>query len=121
MPIPSGVIVKYYLHGHGLDESVLCGAAVISVDGMCAPFDANSNQNMFRHLFGIKFHFDNHTHIRGISPFEFARCFGYDDTLTFRLSHPSSKFALDSAVPQHTSAWIFDQFHTYMMFVRDFN
>ncbi len=46
MPIPPGVIVKYYIHGHGLDKSVLCGAAVVSVDGMCAPFDANTNQNM---------------------------------------------------------------------------
>ncbi len=56
MPIPPGVIVKYYIHGHDSDESVLCGAAVVSVDGMCAPFDANANQNMFQHLFGIKFH-----------------------------------------------------------------
>jgi hypothetical protein len=47
MPIPPGVIVKYYIHGHGLDESILCGAAVVAVDGMCAPFDANANQNMF--------------------------------------------------------------------------
>jgi hypothetical protein len=47
MPIPPGVIVKYYIHGHGLDESILCGSAVVAVDGMCAPFDANANQNMF--------------------------------------------------------------------------
>ncbi len=120
-PIPPGVIVKYYIHGHGLDESDLCGAAVISVDGMCAPFDANANQNMFQHLFGIEFHFENHTHIRGISPFKFARCFGFTDTLTYRLSHPSCKFALDSAVPQQTLAWIFNQVHAYLVFVWDSN
>jgi hypothetical protein len=31
-PIPPGMIVKYYIHGHGSDESVLCGAAVVSVE-----------------------------------------------------------------------------------------
>ncbi len=35
-PIPPGVIVKYYIHGHGLDESILCGSAVVAVDSMCA-------------------------------------------------------------------------------------
>jgi hypothetical protein len=104
-----------------MDESVFCGAAVVSVDGMCAPFDANANQNMFQHLFGIKFHYNNHTHVRGISPFEFARCFGFVDTLTYRLSHPSCTFALDSAVPQQTSAWIFDQVHAYLVVIRDSN
>ncbi len=120
-PIPSGVLVKYYIHGQGMDESILCGAAVIAVDGMCAPFDATVNQNMFRHLFGVEFHHDNHTHVRGISPFEFARCFGFVDSLTYRLSHPSCTFALDSAVPQQTSTWIFDQVHAYMVLVRDSN
>jgi hypothetical protein len=28
-----GVVVKYYLHGHGMDESILSGSAVISSDG----------------------------------------------------------------------------------------
>ncbi len=120
-PIPPGVIVKYYIHGHGLDERILCDAAVVAVDGMCAPFDANANQNMFRHLFGVEFHYKNHTHVRGVSPFEFAWCFGFVDTLTYRLSHPSCTFALDSAVPQQTSAWIFDQVHAYLVMIRDSN
>ena len=42
-PVPHGIVVKYYIHGHGLDESILCGTAVVLVDGMCAPFDANAN------------------------------------------------------------------------------
>jgi hypothetical protein len=121
MPVPHGLVVKYYIHGHGSDEIILCGAAVVSVDGMCAPFDANANQNMFQHLFGIEFHFGDHTHIRGISPFEFARCFGFTDTLTYRLSHPSCKFALDAAIPGHTLAWIFEQVRAYLVFVKDLN
>jgi hypothetical protein len=76
---------------------------------------------MFQHLFGFEFHFENHTHVRGISPFEFARCFGFIDNLTHRLSHPACKFSLDSALPGQTSAWIFEQIHTYLDFVRDSN
>jgi hypothetical protein len=120
-PLPQGVTVKYILHRHGSDESVLCGAAVISVDGMCPPFDAGTNQNMFQHLFGIKFHFKNHTHVRGILPFEFAQCFGFVDNLTYQLSHPSCKFALDAAIPGHTLAWIFEKVQAYLVFVWDLN
>ncbi len=76
---------------------------------------------MFQHLFGIKFHFGDHTHVRGISPFKFAQCFGYIDNLTYRLSHPSCKFALNLVVPYHTSAWIFEQIHAYLVFVWDLN
>ena len=76
---------------------------------------------MFQHLFGIEFHFENHTHVRGISPFEFARCFGFTDNLTHRLSHPECRFSLDAALPGQTSAWIFGQVHAYLVFVRDSN
>jgi hypothetical protein len=69
-PLPRGITVMYFLHEHGFDKSVLCGAAVVSVDGMCPPFGIGSTQNMFQHLFGIEFHFENHTHVRGILPFE---------------------------------------------------
>ena len=120
-PCPRGVSIKYHIHGHGSDDSSLNGSAVISVDGLCPPFDAGTNQNMFQHLFGIEFHFENHTHVRGISPFEFARCFGFIDNLTHRLSHPACKFSLDSALPGQTSAWIFEQIHAYLVFVRDSN
>jgi hypothetical protein len=66
-PCPRGVSIKYHIHGHGSDDSSLNGSAVISVDGLCPPFDAGTNQNMFQHLFGIEFHFENHTHVLGIS------------------------------------------------------
>jgi hypothetical protein len=120
-PIPQGVTIQYLIHGHGSDESSLCGAAVVSINGMCPPFDANTNQNRFQHLFGIEFHFGDHTHVRGNVSFEFAQCFGFVDNLTYPLSHPSCIFALDLAVPNHTLAWIFEQIHTNMVCVRDSN
>ena len=76
---------------------------------------------MFQHLFGIKFHFNNHTRMRGISPFKFAWFFGFVDNPTYRLSHPACKFALDAAIPSHTSAWIFDQVHGYLIYLGDLN
>ncbi len=69
---PNGVYVKYFLHHSGSDDACLSGSAVISTAGLCPPFDACPNTNMFQHLFGIKFAYKNHTHVRGISPFEFA-------------------------------------------------
>jgi hypothetical protein len=121
IPLPPGITIKYFLHGHSSDKSSLCGAAVVSVNGMCPPFDADTNQNMFQHLFGIEFHFRGHTHVRGILPFKFAWCFGFVDNLTYCLSHPSCKFALNAAVPGHTLAWILEQIHAYLVFVRDSN
>ncbi len=109
IPLPPGVTIKYFLCGHGSDESSLCGAAVVSVGGMCPPLDAGTNQNMFQHLFDIEFHFRGHTHVCRILPFEFAWCFGFVDNLTYCLSHPSCKFALDAVVPGHTLAWILEQ------------
>ena len=83
---------------------MLAGAAVISSDGLCPPFDASPNNNLFQHLFGIEFNYDNHSRVRGISPFEFARCFGFINDLTYCLSQPANKFSLDAAVPARTSA-----------------
>ena len=71
--IPPGVLVKYYLHGRHSEESMLAGAAVVLLDGLCPPFDVSPKKNMFQHLFGIEFHYENHSHICGISPLEFAR------------------------------------------------
>jgi hypothetical protein len=87
---PPGVSLKYFLRGCHSDESMLAGAAVISSDGLCPPFDASPNKNLFQHLFGIKFNYDNHSRVRGILPFEFARCFGFINDLTYRLSQPAN-------------------------------
>jgi hypothetical protein len=66
IPPAPGVLVKYYLHGHHSEESMLAGAAVMLSDGLCPPFNASPNNNMFQQLFGIEFPYENHSHIRGI-------------------------------------------------------
>jgi hypothetical protein len=74
--IPSGsatrVHIKYFLHCFGADEACLFGSSIVSTTGLCPPFDACPNTNMFQYLFGIKFTYKNHTHVWGVSPFEFA-------------------------------------------------
>ncbi len=60
------VIVKHLLHGHRSNESTLCGSYVVSNDGLCSPFNADINQNMFQHIFSIEFHYENHAHVSGI-------------------------------------------------------
>jgi hypothetical protein len=61
--------------------------------------------------------------MHGISPFKFAWCFGFHDNLTYCLSHPLCKFALDAAIPSMTTVWIFDQdqAHVQLVFLRDSN
>jgi hypothetical protein len=82
---------------------MLAGAAVVLSDGLCPPFDASPNKNMFQHLFGIKFHYENHSHIHDILPFKFACCFRFNNNLTYWLSQPANEFCLDAAVPGRTS------------------
>ena len=100
---------------------MLAGAAVILSDGLCTPFDVCPKKNLFQHLFGIEFNHDNHSRVHGILPFEFARCFDFIDDLTYRLSQPADKFSLDAAVPDRTSAWLFEQVHAHLIFIRDSN
>jgi hypothetical protein len=118
---PPGISLKYLLHGCHTKESKLAGAAVVSPNGLCPPFDTSPNKNLFQHLFGIKFHCENHSRVRGILPFEFARCFGFTNDLTYQLSQPANKFCLDAAVPGRTSAWLFEQVHAHLTFIWDSN
>ena len=118
---PPGVSLKYFLHGCHSDKSMLAGAAVVSSDGLCPPFDMGPNKNQFQHLFGIEFNYKNHSRVHGILPFEFARCFGFIDSLTYHLSQPANKFSLDAAIPARTLAWLFKQIHTHLTFIRDSN
>jgi hypothetical protein len=117
--VPSGVLIKYFLHQAGLDENCLTGALVVSTEGLCLPFDACPNTNLFQHLFGIEFAFKDHLCVWGILPFEVACCFGFTDDLTYRLLHPKSKFCLDGAIPSRTSSWLFEQIHAHLVFLRD--
>jgi hypothetical protein len=119
--MPTGVIVKYFLHRPDSDETCLTGASVVSAAGLCPPFDACPNANLFQHLFGIEFDYEGRRRVCGISPFEFACCFGFTDELTYRLLHPTNKFCLDGAIPGHTSSWFFGQIHAHLVFLRDSN
>ncbi len=84
-------------------------------------FDACPNTNLFQHLFGIEFAFEDHLCVRGILPFKFAHCFVFTDDLTYRLSHPKNKFCLDGTIPGRTSSWPFKQIHAHLVFLRDSN
>ena len=88
----TGVIVKYHLHPSGSDETCLTGASVLSCKGLCPPSEACPNANIFQHYFGIEFSHENHWHVWGISPFKFARCFGFTNELTYHLSLAKNKF-----------------------------
>ena len=119
--LPDTLKPMYYLHARGADSSVLAGAAVLSLDSLCPPFDGSPNTNMFRDGFGIEFHAEGHTHVRPFSPFEFTSCFGFIDRLRYRLSHPTNRFALDAGVPALTSAWLMDHIHERLAEIRDSN
>jgi hypothetical protein len=121
LAIPPGVLVKYFLHEQHSEESMLASTAVVLSDGLCPPFDARPNKNMFQHLLGIKFHYENHSHVRGILPFEFSCCYGFNNNLTYWLSQPANKFCLDAAVPGHTLEWLLKQVHAHLTYTRDSN
>jgi hypothetical protein len=61
--LPSGLQPLYYLHLQGTDTTILNGAAVISQDSLCPPFDGSSTTNLFKCHFGIKFHDNDHTYV----------------------------------------------------------
>ena len=108
----------------GLDacnESCFSGPAVLLLHGLCPPFKACPNVNIFQHFFGIKYYFENHTHIRGISQLKIACCFGFIENLTYLLSKLANKFCLDATVPVRISAWLFDQIIDCMILIRDMN
>jgi hypothetical protein len=82
---PRSLQLLYYLHLQGSDTIILNGAAVLSHDSLCPPFDGSLTTNIFKCHFGIKFH-DN------------------DITPTFDPSHHlSSRCALDSLISCDTN------------------
>jgi hypothetical protein len=76
---------------------------------------------MFQHLFGIKFHYENHSHVHGILPFEFACCFGFNNNLTYWLSQPANKFCLDAAISGRTLEWLLEKVHAHLTYIWDSN
>jgi hypothetical protein len=66
----------YFLHLRDLDAGILAGAAVLSLESLCPPFDSLLNTNLFGSRFGVEFHAEGNMHIRTILAFEFTSCFG---------------------------------------------
>jgi hypothetical protein len=119
--LPAGITVLYHLHTRSTGPGSLNGSAVLSLDSLCAPFDGAPNANLFGHHFGIEFHYDDHTYVRAILPFEFTSCFGLTDDLRYWLSKPDNWFALDAGIPVNTSAWVFDHVLDRLCAIRDSN
>jgi hypothetical protein len=115
------VLIRYHLHRPNADTLVTIGSEVVSINGLCPVFNACPTNNIFPHYFGIEFHHDSHTYVRAISSYEFARCFGFIDQLTYRLSHPTYLYAMDAAMPSRTSAWLLEQAHSHLSYIRDAN
>ncbi len=103
------------------DESCFSGPVVLSLHGLCSPFKACPNVNILQLFFGIKFYFENHTHVWGISQFKIACCFGFVEDLTYCLSKLANKFCLDGTVPTQISAWLFDHIFDCMTLICDMN
>jgi hypothetical protein len=66
------IVVLYYLHCTDKDATILAGSSVLSISGLCPPFKACPNRNLFQHFFGIKFTFNGHTYVHAISTFKFV-------------------------------------------------
>ncbi len=115
------VVVKYNLHRAGEDTTILAGSSVVSTSGLGPPFEACPNRNLFQQFFGIEFNFDNHTYVHAISTFEFARCFNLIDSIQYHISHEKYRHGLDASMPARTSAWLFGQVHSHLVFLRDSN
>jgi hypothetical protein len=96
--------IKYNLHRVGEDANIHAGSSVLSTNGLCPPFEACPNRNLFQHLFGIEFHHNGYTYVRAISSFEFARCFNLVESIQYCLSHKQHKYGLDASMPAKTSA-----------------
>jgi hypothetical protein len=117
--LPQGLHPLYYLHLQGSDATILNGAAVMSLDSLCPPFDGSPTTNLFKCHFGIEFHDNNHTYVRPFLPFEFTSCFGFIDQLQYRLSQHGNWFALDAGIPSLMSAWVFGHVLERLLSIHD--
>ncbi len=114
-------IIKYYLHRQNANGSIFAGSLILLTDGLCPPFKACPNQNMFQQFFGIEFHFEGHTYVRAISAYEFTRCFRLMEQIQYCLSHANYKHGIDASTPLKTSMWIFEQVHSHLVHRQDAN
>jgi hypothetical protein len=105
---PSGIHISYNHHRKHDNPSIVPGASIVNVDGLCPEFDAHKNTNLFGHHFGIEFIHDGHTYVQAILPFKFVSCFRLTDNLTYKLSHTSNIFCMDAAIPAITFSQMFN-------------
>ncbi len=120
-PQSRGVVIKYYLHHANSDATILAGSSVLSSGGLCPPFKSCPNWNLFQQFLGIEFIHKGNTHVRAISTYEFACCFGLVESIQYRLSHKRHKFGLDASMPGRTLAWLFEQIHSHLLYLCNAN
>jgi hypothetical protein len=118
---PATITILYHLHRADADAMILAGSSVLSQLSLCPPFEACPTRNLFQQFFGIKFHFNGYTYVHAISTFEFACCFNLVKNIQYRLSHEKYRFGLDASMPARTSAWVFQEVHSQLVFLRDSN
>jgi hypothetical protein len=119
--LSEGIKPMYFLHSQDSDAGIHAGAAVLSLESLCPPFDGLLNTNVFGSRFSIKFHAEGNTHIRAILAFKFTSCFGLMDHLQFCLSQHLHWYALDGGIPALTSARIFNHILDRLLLIRDSN
>lgn len=113
--------VLYRLHTTEQDDSIQAGSEVVSTSHLCPPYRPNSQNHLFGPYFGIKYRCDDDTFIRAISPFEFSRCFGLSDNLTYHLSKKDYQHQLDNGIPSRTSSSILILCYDRLKHIRDSN
>ena len=116
----NGTAVKtaYCLRRAGSSATTTAGSLVLHPSSLRPPLEWCENQNLFQHLFGIKFHYEGHTYVQPFLSFKFARCFYLLDNIQYRLSHADYKFALDVSMPELTSRWLFTQINETLELLR---
>jgi hypothetical protein len=117
----NSVLVWYNLHWPDTNELVIVGSEVVSLDGLCPAFNACPNPNIFQHHFGIEFYHEGNSYVQAISPYKFICCFGFINQMTYCLSHPTYKFAMDAAMPARTSSRLLKQAHSHLMYLQHAN
>jgi hypothetical protein len=118
---PPHVVIKYTLHRTGDGTNILAGSSVLLTNDLCLPLEECPNQNFFQHLFGIEFHHNGHTYVRATSTFKFTCCFNLIKSIQYRLSHERHKHNLEALLPAKTSAWVFEQDLSHLIFVCNLN
>jgi hypothetical protein len=115
------IMILYHLHRADKDATILARSGILSSSSLCLLFEACPTRNLFQHFFGIELYFDGNTYVCAISIFEFARCFNLVENIQYCLSHEKYRFGMDASMPAQTFAWVFQQVHSQLVFLRNLN